>query len=163
MTEPASWDTDTLPQGDEKKAAVREMFDAIAPRYDLANRIMTFRLDVRWRRKTVRDLALPAGATVLDLAAGTGDLCIDLREAGLVPISVDLSYGMLAAEPVGRTTSPGRHLEPAGPGRFRRRCHVRLRRATSSTSVPSTTSWPESFALADGSPCSTSGCRATRC
>ena len=60
VTEPASWDTDTLPQGDEKKAAVREMFDAIAPRYDLVNRIMTFRLDVRWRRKTVRDLALPA-------------------------------------------------------------------------------------------------------
>lgn len=98
MSEPAAWDTDTLPEGDDKKAAVREMFDAIAPRYDLVNRIMTFRLDVRWRRKTVRDLALSAGATVLDLAAGTGDLCIDLRDAGLVPISVDLSYGMLAAD-----------------------------------------------------------------
>jgi demethylmenaquinone methyltransferase/2-methoxy-6-polyprenyl-1,4-benzoquinol methylase len=59
---------------------------------------MTFRLDVRWRRTTVRDLALPAGATVLDLASGTGDLCIDLREAGLTPISMDLSFGMLAAD-----------------------------------------------------------------
>jgi demethylmenaquinone methyltransferase/2-methoxy-6-polyprenyl-1,4-benzoquinol methylase len=94
----ASWDRETLPEGDEKKQAVREMFDAIAPRYDLVNRIMTFRLDVRWRRRTVRDLALPAGSVVLDLAAGTGDLCIDLREAGLTPISVDLSYGMLAAD-----------------------------------------------------------------
>ena len=94
----ASWDRETLPEGDEKRQAVREMFDAIAPRYDLVNRIMTFRLDVRWRRRTVRDLALPAGATVLDLAAGTGDLCIDLREAGLRPISIDLSYGMLAAD-----------------------------------------------------------------
>ena len=45
-----SWDRDTLPEGEEKVQAVREMFDAIAPRYDLVNRIMTFRLDVRWRR-----------------------------------------------------------------------------------------------------------------
>lgn len=94
----STWDRDTLPEGDEKKQAVRDMFDAIAPRYDLVNRVMTFRLDVRWRRKTVRDLALPDGSTVLDLAAGTGDLCIDLRESGLTPISMDLSYGMLAAD-----------------------------------------------------------------
>ena len=98
VVEHASWDTEALPQGDDKKRAVREMFDAIAPRYDLVNRIMTFRLDVRWRRKTVRDLALPSGSTVLDLASGTGDLCIDLREAGLRPVSLDLSYGMLAAD-----------------------------------------------------------------
>jgi demethylmenaquinone methyltransferase/2-methoxy-6-polyprenyl-1,4-benzoquinol methylase len=97
-TSDSSWDTEHLPEGEEKKLAVREMFDAIAPRYDLVNRIMTFRLDVRWRRTTVRDLALPAGATVLDLAAGTGDLCIDLRESGLEPVSMDLSYGMLAAD-----------------------------------------------------------------
>jgi demethylmenaquinone methyltransferase/2-methoxy-6-polyprenyl-1,4-benzoquinol methylase len=97
-TSNVSWDRDTLPEGDEKQRAVRDMFDAIAPRYDLVNRVMTFRLDVRWRRRTVRDLAVPAGSIVLDLAAGTGDLCIDLRESGLTPISVDLSYGMLAAD-----------------------------------------------------------------
>jgi demethylmenaquinone methyltransferase/2-methoxy-6-polyprenyl-1,4-benzoquinol methylase len=72
------------------------MFDAIAPRYDLVNRIMTFRLDTRWRRRAVRDLALPANSTVLDLAAGTGDLCIDLRRAQLLPIAIDLSFGMLS-------------------------------------------------------------------
>jgi demethylmenaquinone methyltransferase/2-methoxy-6-polyprenyl-1,4-benzoquinol methylase len=72
------------------------MFDAIAPRYDMVNRIMTFRLDVRWRRKAVRDLALSPGSVVLDLASGTGDLCIDLRRAGLTPISMDLSFGMLS-------------------------------------------------------------------
>lgn len=94
----ASWDRETLPEGEEKKQAVRDMFDAIAPRYDMVNRIMTFRLDVRWRRTTVRDLALPAGAVVLDLASGTGDLCIDLRDAGLTPLSMDLSFGMLAAD-----------------------------------------------------------------
>ena len=58
---------------------MRDMFDAIAPRYDLVNRIMTFRLDVRWRRRAVRSLALPAGSRILDLASGTGDLCLDLR------------------------------------------------------------------------------------
>ena len=98
VTTHSSWDTETLPEGEAKQRAVREMFDAIAPRYDLVNRIMTFRLDVRWRRRTVRDLRLPPGATVLDLASGTGDLCIDLREAGLTPISMDLSFGMLAAD-----------------------------------------------------------------
>ena len=94
---------DTLPDGDEKAAAVRGMFDAIAPRYDLVNRIMTFRLDVRWRRVTVRALALPPGARVLDLACGTGDLCRELRASGLAPVGVDLSFGMLAAA---RTSAP---------------------------------------------------------
>ena len=78
--------------------AVRAMFDTIAPRYDLVNRIMTFRLDVRWRRRAVRTLNLPKGSRVIDLAAGTGDLCIDLRRAGHLPLSIDLSYGMLAAD-----------------------------------------------------------------
>lgn len=75
---------------------VRSMFDAIAPRYDLVNRVMTFRLDVRWRRRAIRDLRLPPGSVVLDLASGTGDLSIDLRRAGLIPVSMDLSFGMLA-------------------------------------------------------------------
>jgi demethylmenaquinone methyltransferase/2-methoxy-6-polyprenyl-1,4-benzoquinol methylase len=94
----AAWDRATLPEGEEKKQAVRQMFDAIAPRYDLVNRIMTFRLDVRWRKRTVRDLGLATGSIVLDLASGTGDLCVDLRRAGHRPISIDLSYGMLAAD-----------------------------------------------------------------
>ncbi|QGG97079.1 ubiquinone/menaquinone biosynthesis methyltransferase [Actinomarinicola tropica] len=72
------------------------MFDAIAPRYDLVNRIMTFGLDVRWRRRALRDLALPSGSRVLDLAAGTGDFCRELEAAGMRPIGVDLSFGMLA-------------------------------------------------------------------
>jgi demethylmenaquinone methyltransferase/2-methoxy-6-polyprenyl-1,4-benzoquinol methylase len=94
----ASWDRDTLPEGDDKREAVREMFDAIAPRYDRVNRIMTFRLDVRWRRLAVRRLALAPGSRVLDLASGTGDLCADLARAGLHPLSFDLSFGMLSAD-----------------------------------------------------------------
>ena len=92
---------DSLPEGDEKAVAVRQMFDAIAPRYDLVNRIMTFRLDVRWRRLTVGSLALRPGSTVLDIACGTGDLCRELQAAGLDPVGVDLSYGMLAAARTG--------------------------------------------------------------
>lgn len=93
-----SWDTEQLPEGDEKVAAVREMFDAIAPKYDRLNRIISLRLDVRWRRRAVRDLALATGSRVLDLASGTGDLCVDLAAAGLRPLSIDLSFGMLAAD-----------------------------------------------------------------
>ena len=87
-----------LPEGDEKVAAVRSMFDTIAPRYDLVNRIMTFRLDVRWRRMAVEALGLAPRSLVLDLASGTGDLCVDLARGGLRPLSVDLSFGMLAAD-----------------------------------------------------------------
>ena len=79
------------------------MFDQIAPRYDLVNRIMTFRLDVRWRKIALRALGLPEGSVVLDLASGTGDMCIDLTSAGMKPVSVDLSYGMLHA---GRSAAP---------------------------------------------------------
>ncbi len=96
-------DANDLPQGADKVRAVRSMFDTIAPRYDLVNRIMTFRMDVGWRRRTVRDLALPHGSTVVDLACGTGDLCRELAASGLHPIGMDLSFGMLAAA---RTTAP---------------------------------------------------------
>jgi demethylmenaquinone methyltransferase/2-methoxy-6-polyprenyl-1,4-benzoquinol methylase len=79
------------------------MFDAIAPRYDMVNRIMTFRMDVRWRRLAVGSLALRRDSAVLDLACGTGDLCRELESAGLAPVGVDLSFGMLAAA---RTDAP---------------------------------------------------------
>lgn len=99
---------DDLPTGEAKVAAVRTMFDAIAPRYDLVNRIMTFRLDVRWRRHSVERLALEPGSVVADLACGTGDFCIDLERSGLLPIGFDLSAGMLHAA---RTTAPLVHAD----------------------------------------------------
>lgn len=92
-----------LPQGEEKVRAVRTMFDSIAPRYDMVNRIMTFGLDRLWRQRTVAALDLAAGSPVLDLACGTGDLCRDLESAGLRPVGVDLSLGMLRNA---RTTVP---------------------------------------------------------
>ena len=88
-----------LPSDAEKRRAVREIFDAIAPRYDLVNRVMTLRLDVSWRRRTVRELALPAGSRVADLACGTGDLCRELARQGHSPVGFDFSMGMLRAAP----------------------------------------------------------------
>jgi demethylmenaquinone methyltransferase/2-methoxy-6-polyprenyl-1,4-benzoquinol methylase len=92
-----------LPQGEEKARAVRRLFDTISPRYDLVNRVMTFGMDVGWRRRTVRELRLPGRARVFDLACGTGDLCRELATAGYRPVGVDFSHGMLTAA---RTDAP---------------------------------------------------------
>ncbi|MGI8752292.1 MAG: ubiquinone/menaquinone biosynthesis methyltransferase [Acidimicrobiales bacterium] len=92
-----------LPTGDAKARAVRSMFDTIAPRYDLVNRLMTFGMDRGWRRRAVASLTLDPGATVVDVACGTGDLCRDLSRAGYQPVGVDLSAGMLAHA---RTSAP---------------------------------------------------------
>jgi demethylmenaquinone methyltransferase / 2-methoxy-6-polyprenyl-1,4-benzoquinol methylase len=86
----------TLPSGDEKARRVRGMFEAIAGRYDLVNRVMTFGLDVGWRRAAVRELRLPGGSRVADLACGTGDLCTELGRAGYGAIGFDFSLGMLS-------------------------------------------------------------------
>jgi demethylmenaquinone methyltransferase/2-methoxy-6-polyprenyl-1,4-benzoquinol methylase len=83
--------------GAPEKAAVRSMFDRIAPRYDLLNRVLSAGTDVRWRRRAVDFLGIPPPARVLDLCTGTADLLIealgrDPRNSGL---GVDLSHGML--------------------------------------------------------------------
>jgi demethylmenaquinone methyltransferase/2-methoxy-6-polyprenyl-1,4-benzoquinol methylase len=71
------------------------MFDAIAPRYELVNRLMTFGLDARWRRRAVRDLRLARASVVLDVAAGTGDFTRELARQGQRAVATDLSYNML--------------------------------------------------------------------
>lgn len=86
-----------LPTGTEKARLVRDMFDRIAPRYDLVNRVMTFGMDVAWRRRAVRDMELPPGSTVLDVACGTGDLCCELAAQGQRAFGFDISWGMLDA------------------------------------------------------------------
>ncbi len=92
-----------LPQGEEKARAVRGLFDTIAGRYDLVNRVMTFGMDVGWRRRAIRELHLPGGALVADLACGTGDFCRELRGKGYRAVGFDFSFGMLASA---RTDAP---------------------------------------------------------
>lgn len=92
-----------LPRGRDKAPAVRSMFDAIAGRYDLVNRVMTLGMDVGWRRRAVRELRLPGRALVFDLACGTGDLCRELERAGYRAVGFDFSLGMLAEA---RTVAP---------------------------------------------------------
>jgi demethylmenaquinone methyltransferase/2-methoxy-6-polyprenyl-1,4-benzoquinol methylase len=74
-----------------------QMFDQIAGRYDLLNRVMSMGIDQSWRRKTVAAMSLPHGARVLDLATGTGDLALMI--ARLHPdahvVGSDPSSGML--------------------------------------------------------------------
>jgi demethylmenaquinone methyltransferase/2-methoxy-6-polyprenyl-1,4-benzoquinol methylase len=71
------------------------MFDRVAGRYDLVNRVMTLGMDVGWRRRTVGALRLPGGARVADLACGTGDLCTELERVGYLAVGFDFSAGML--------------------------------------------------------------------
>jgi demethylmenaquinone methyltransferase/2-methoxy-6-polyprenyl-1,4-benzoquinol methylase len=71
------------------------MFDRIAPRYDLLNRVLSAGIDVRWRRRCID--AVAGAARVLDVCAGTGDLLIEFlgREPGRSGLGVDLSSAML--------------------------------------------------------------------
>ena len=86
------------------------MFDAIASRYDLLNRVISLGVDQRWRRATVKSLELKPDARVLDLATGTADLAIltarTHRDATLV--GLDPSRNMLA---VGREKLAAKGLD----------------------------------------------------
>ncbi|MFT4038080.1 MAG: class I SAM-dependent methyltransferase [Thermomicrobiales bacterium] len=80
-------------------ADVKSMFDAIVPRYDLLNRVMTGGRDAAWRTLTVREAAKagePARSAALDLATGTGDLALALEAAGFSSVvGLDFSPVML--------------------------------------------------------------------
>ena len=73
------------------------MFDRIAPRYDLLNRVLSAGTDVRWRRQAVDFLELAPPLRVVDLCSGTADLLIEAlaRDARNSGVGVDLSHGML--------------------------------------------------------------------
>jgi demethylmenaquinone methyltransferase / 2-methoxy-6-polyprenyl-1,4-benzoquinol methylase len=73
-------------------------FDAIAHRYDLLNRILSLGLDGIWRRRAVKALDLFDGATILDLATGTGDLALEIGRStpNVEVIGVDPSQQMVA-------------------------------------------------------------------
>ncbi|MBN2730688.1 MAG: bifunctional demethylmenaquinone methyltransferase/2-methoxy-6-polyprenyl-1,4-benzoquinol methylase UbiE [Bacteroidales bacterium] len=80
----------------KKQEEVTSMFDTIAPKYDRLNRVLSFRIDVRWRKKLIRLLPAYEGKNILDLAAGTGDLSLALSKLNPKKIvAADPSKGML--------------------------------------------------------------------
>ena len=83
----------------DKALYVREMFAAIAPRYDRANRLLTAGVDESWRRRAVAELAAPRGGSVIDLCCGTGDLVFHLLRSDpqLRVTGVDFTAPMLDA------------------------------------------------------------------
>jgi demethylmenaquinone methyltransferase/2-methoxy-6-polyprenyl-1,4-benzoquinol methylase len=76
---------------------VGSMFDAVAPRYDLLNRVLSLGVDRRWRVDTIRALELRPGDTLIDICGGTGDLAFEAERQvpGVIPLNVDLSRPML--------------------------------------------------------------------
>jgi demethylmenaquinone methyltransferase/2-methoxy-6-polyprenyl-1,4-benzoquinol methylase len=83
--------------GLEKKEQVARMFDSIAFRYDFLNRFLTAGVDIRWRKKAIRELLAIHPQTILDVATGTGDLAI-ISWQMLKPkkiTGIDISEGML--------------------------------------------------------------------
>jgi len=86
-----------VPTLDKDPARISGMFDSIAPRYDLLNRVLSAGLDQRWRRRAVRELRLKPGARVLDLCAGTADLGLmtTAEHADASVVGVDFSGAML--------------------------------------------------------------------
>lgn len=92
------------------REAVWEMFDRIAPRYDMLNRVLSFRRDVAWRKRMARLLEGRKELILLDLATGTGDQIFHLMEGGAdiaSAVGMDMSEQMLA---VGREKVRKQHL-----------------------------------------------------
>ncbi|WP_345277107.1 bifunctional demethylmenaquinone methyltransferase/2-methoxy-6-polyprenyl-1,4-benzoquinol methylase UbiE [Litoribaculum gwangyangense] len=79
-----------------KKEQVTQMFDTISSDYDGLNRVISFGIDIKWRKKVVKLVNESNPETILDIATGTGDLAINLAETNAKKIiGLDISSGML--------------------------------------------------------------------
>jgi len=79
-----------------KKEQVTKMFDNISGDYDGLNRVISFGIDIKWRKKVVQIVKDSHPKTILDIATGTGDLAINLAETNADKIvGLDISRGML--------------------------------------------------------------------
>lgn len=91
-----------------KKDQVTKMFDTISQEYDGLNRVISFGIDIKWRKKVVALVKKSAPKRVLDIATGTGDLAIQLAATGAQEvIGLDISKGMLK---VGRQKIAAKNL-----------------------------------------------------
>ncbi len=80
----------------EKKIRVKRIFDSIAYRYDLLNHLLSFGIDIYWRKKTLKLTGLTNETILLDIACGTGDFAIEAYKMGVTNIiGADLSHNML--------------------------------------------------------------------
>jgi demethylmenaquinone methyltransferase/2-methoxy-6-polyprenyl-1,4-benzoquinol methylase len=87
------------PSLDKSAPRIAGMFDAIAPRYDLLNAVLSAGLDRYWRRRAIRSLAFTGTETLLDVCTGTGDVAIAAARAGRGAkrvLGVDFAGAMLA-------------------------------------------------------------------
>ncbi len=79
-----------------KKEQVTEMFDKVSSNYDVLNRVLTFGIDISWRKHVVALVKEGKAQKVLDIATGTGDLAIMMAKAGIDDVTgLDISPGML--------------------------------------------------------------------
>ncbi len=82
---------------EEKKTEVKKMFDSIASRYDLLNRVLSAGVDTYWRKKALKLSKVGKDTILLDMACGTGDVAIQARKYGVTKIfGADFSYNMLS-------------------------------------------------------------------
>lgn len=80
-----------------KKEQVEQMFDTISGEYDGLNRVISFGIDVKWRKKVVQLVHDTAPNAILDIATGTGDLIINMASTGAKRlVGLDISDGMLS-------------------------------------------------------------------
>ncbi len=79
-----------------KKEQVTEMFDKVSSNYDVLNRVLTFGIDISWRKNVVALVKKGKAKKVLDIATGTGDLAIMMAKADIDDVTgLDISPGML--------------------------------------------------------------------
>ena len=79
-----------------KKSEVEDMFDNIAPKYDLLNHVLSMKIDVLWRNTLVKWMQKDQPKEVLDVATGTGDLAIAVQKGTSAKVvGLDLSQQML--------------------------------------------------------------------
>ena len=82
---------------DKAPDRIAGMFDAIAPRYDLLNHLLSAGIDRRWRARAIRSLQLTGRETVLDVCTGTADLALAARQGGAARVlGIDFAGAMLA-------------------------------------------------------------------